>query len=357
MNQLLHPEILKILHELWYRFRFFVLYIIIGILSLLLEVVVRSQLLSTGINPYLATSCSLTLGIFFAYFGNIYFNFQIPPARRNRALIFFFAISLFSGAVQWGIAQTIDFNALSYEKGRFLISGFFFIIAYLLHRRFSFQDLKRVGVAIYANGVEDLNSIHKRIGQYPNFIHVDIVDQTFASDAEKIKAYRMETIRAFWPNREIHTHIMSRTPSKWIPEVLPYSDLIYVHWECDESIEQVIQSIRSRNVRAGVALTMETEPSEVESVLAEVDSILLLTIPQPGQSGQKFDMTGLERIQHLNQAAYRNQLRICIDGGVDEKIAPLLQVEDVVSGSSVLNHEDPKLQIMRLQTAGRYELL
>jgi len=357
LNQLLHPEILKILHEVWYRFRFFALYIIIGIFSLLLEVVVRSQLLSTGLHMYLATSCSLTLGILFAFFGNTYFNFQIPPARRNRALIFFFAISLFSGATQWGISQIVDLNALSYEKGRFLISGSFFIIAYLLHRRFSFQDLKRVGVAIYANGVENLNSIHERIGQYPNFIHVDIVDKTFASDTEKIKAYRMETIRAFWPNREIHTHIMSRTPSKWISEVLPYSDLIYVHWECDEPIEHVLQSIRSENVRTGIAFTMKTDPSEAQSVLPQVDSILLLTISQPGQSGQEFDATGLERIQQLNKAAYRNQLRICIDGGVDEKIAPLLQVEDVVSGSSVLNHEDPKLQIMRLQTAGRYELL
>ena len=115
-----------------------------------------------------------------------------------------------------------------------IISGVLFIVAYFLHRRFSFRDFKRVGVAIYANGVENLNSIHERIGHYPDFIHVDIVDSSFTSSPEEVKAYRMETIKALWRNQEIHTHIMSKTPSIWLSEVLPYSDIVYIHWECDE---------------------------------------------------------------------------------------------------------------------------
>ena len=83
----------------------------------------------------------------------------------------------------------------------------------------------------------------------------------------------------------------------------------------------------------------------------------MLTIPEPGRSGQKFDMAGLERIEELKDMACREKLRVCVDGGVNEKIAPLLQVEDIVSGSVVLNHQHPKYQILRLQTAGRYEAL
>ena len=167
----------------------------------------------------------------------------------------------------------------------------------------------------------------------------------------------METIRAFWPNREIHTHIMSKTPSKWLKEVLPYSDMVYLHWECEEPLDNLLESIRSANVRAGIALTMETTPEQTGDKLKDADAVLLLTIPKPGESGQKFDMEGLDRIDQLNKMPFRRQLRICVDGGVNEKIVPLLQVEDVVSGSSVLNHADPKHQILRLQTAGRYELV
>jgi pentose-5-phosphate-3-epimerase/putative flippase GtrA len=357
MKLLLHPELVKIIHEFWYRFRFLFLYIVIGVLSLLLELAIRSQLLFLGIHLYPVNVISLMVGILFAFFGNTYLNFRIPPARRNRALIYFVAISLLSGTLQWSVVKVLDEIVLSYEQGRLIISGSLFMVAYLLHRHFTFRDFKRVGVAIYANGVEDIRGIYERIGQYPDFIHVDIVDRNFAPDAAGTKAYRMETIRAFWPNREVHTHIMSKTPSRWLPEVLPYSHTVYVHWECDESLDQLLKTIRSADVHPGVALTMDTAPDETGIDLGNADSVLLLTIQEPGKSGQKFDMDGLERIKQLNQMPFRENIRICIDGGVNEKLTPLLQVEDVVSGSSVLNHIDPKGQILRLQTAGRYELV
>ena len=46
---------------------------------------------------------------------------------------------------------------------------------------------------------------------------------------------------------------------------------------------------------------------------------------------------------------------MCVDGGVNEEIIGVLKVEDVVSGFSVLSNSDPKQQILRLQTSGRYE--
>ena len=352
---LFHPEFLKIIHGFWYRFRFLSLYMVIGALSLLLELGLRSQLQFLGVHVFLATTISLIMGILFAFFGNTYVNFRIPPARRNRALLYFVAISLFSGALQWSVSQGLDELNLGYDQSRMFISGSLFMVAYLLHRRFSFRDFKQVGVAIYANGVEDLQSIYAKIGQYPDFIHVDIVDASFAPDAKDNKTYRMETIRTLWPNLEIHTHIMSKSPSRWIPEILSYSDIVFIHWECDEHIETILKQIQQSGKKAGIALCMSTVPEKIEQQLKNVDAVLLLTIPEPGRSGQKFDMDGLVYIDQLNSMPFRKKFRICVDGGVNDKIAPQLQVEDVVSGSSVLNHRDPKKQILCLQTAGRYE--
>jgi ribulose-phosphate 3-epimerase len=328
---------------------------VIGLISLLLELALRSQLQFIGFHVYLATAFSLTLGILFAFFGNTYFNFRIPPLRRNRALTYFIAISLLSGVLQWSVSQGLHELNLGYDQSRMLISGSFFLVAYLLHRRFTFRDFKQVGVAIYANGVENLQNIHAKIGQYPDFIHVDIVDATFAPDAKDNTTYRMETVRALWPNREIHTHIMSKYPSRWIPEVLNYSDIIFIHWECDEHIETILKHIKQSGKKAGIALCMSTDPKKIEQQLINVDAVLLLTIPEAGRSGQKFDMDGLVYIDQLNSMPFRDKFRICVDGGVNEKIAPQLQVENIVSGSSVLNHKDPKSQLLCLQTAGRYE--
>ena len=357
MNQLLHPELSYNLHGFLYRFRFLGVYIFIGLLSILLELAVRRQFELMGVNLYVNGAVSLAIGIVFAFFGNVYFNFRIPPSRRNRAFFYFVLISLFSMLLQWGVLINVIDSTLNYEQWRLMISGSLFIFAYYLHRRFSFRDFKRVGVAIYANGVEDLSSIYEKIGQYPDFIHIDIVDSSFTSNPEEVKAYRMEIIKAFWRNREIHTHIMSKTPSRWLSEVLPYSDIVYIHWECDEDFEAVLSTIHNAGKKAGIALTMETTLDDVKEIIKYIDAVLLLTISEPGHSGQKFDMEGLKRIEEINKLTFRDHLRVCVDGGVNEKIIGLIQVEDIVSGSSVLNHINPKQQILRLQTSGRYEVL
>lgn len=357
MNQLLHPEVIKFLHGFIYRFRFLGVYIVIGLLSILLELAVRRQLELLAVNLFLTTAISLILGILFAFLGNAYFNFRIPPPRRNRAFLYFVTISLLSGVLQWSVASKFVEMNWSYEQARLVLSGILFIVAYALHRRFTFRDFKRVGVAIYANGIEDLSSIHESIGQYPDFIHVDIIDSSFLKSSQEVKTYRMETIKALWKNREIHTHIMSKNPSRWLSEVLPYSDIIYIHWECNEDVDTLLDSINFAGKKAGIAITMHTSLYEIKEITKKIDAMLLLTISEPGYSGQKFDMDGLKQIDEVNKLPNRGKLRVCVDGGISEKVIGLVHVEDVVSGSSVLNHINPKQQILRLQTSGRYEVL
>lgn len=355
MNKLLHPEVVSRLYGLFYRFRFLGTYIIIGFLSIFLELMIQGYLDALGVHIYLSILVSLGVGILFAFFGNIFFNFKIPLIRRNQAFIYFAVISLFSSFLQWTIAQILDESIWTYEKGRIIISGWVFMIAYLLHRKYSFRNFKKVGVAIYANGVENLEDIFGRIGHYADFIHVDIVDKTMVDDAVDVKTYRLETMKAYWPNTQIQTHIMSYEPTRWLDQVLPYSDVVYIHAECKQNIESLIVKIKENHKKAGIAITMDTKPEEIETLLKKVDYVLLLTVPKPGSSGQKFDSVGLDRIKQINNFSFRKQFVLCIDGGVNENIVGILEAENIVSGSCVLKNVDPKMQIMRLQTAGRYE--
>ena len=244
---------------------------------------------------------------------------------------------------------------LSYEWSRLFISGSVFLLAYALHRNYSFRDFKKVGVAIYDNGVEDLEYIHGRIGHYPDFIHVDIVDKSMSEDADDVKTYRMETMKAYWPNIQVQTHIMSYEPTQWLDQVIPYSDVVYIHAESQDDVESLIKKIKKNDKKAGIALTMGTNPEEVLALLKLADYVLLLTLEKPGSSGQKFDIDGLKRIKQINTLSFRNQFVLCVDGGVNENIIDMLEAENIVSGSFVLKSTDPKRQIMRLQTVGRYE--
>ena len=357
MKEIFHPEILKNIGSIWYRFRFLAIYIVIGFFSILLEVIIRYKLISLGMEPYSATIFGVIIGILFAFIGNLFFNFQIPPNRRLRALLYFMLISITSGSVQWFIGDTLYQLEIKYEQSRLILSGSLFMISYILHRKFSFRDFKQVGVAIYANGVENLKEIHQKIGQYPDFIHVDSVDNSFASNVKEIKTYRMETIQAFWPNKKIHTHIMSKTPSKYLLEIIPFSDIIYIHLNIDVSIQQIFEAIRGNGRKPGLVLTVEDNVEDVLDVIKMSDAVLMLSIQKPGFSGQKFDMDSLDKIEELNELPFRNDFILCIDGGVNDKLISLLKAENIVSGSAVLNHQTPQKQILRLQTAGRYEML
>jgi pentose-5-phosphate-3-epimerase len=83
--------------------------------------------------------------------------------------------------------------------------------------------------------------------------------------------------------------------------------------------------------------------------------VLLLAIPKPGFSGQKFDMEILPWIDELNQHANRQNFEICLDGGVNQTTVKYLNVESVVSGSFILSAPNPIKNIMLLQTSGEYE--
>ena len=351
---ILNPVLEARFRKLLYRIRFLGLYIIFGLLSILLEFFIRSYLINMNFNPNFSTVFAIWVGVLFAYFSNVKFNFKIPKARRNRALSYFIIISFFSAILQLSLKKLFLLNYFSYELNRLFISGTVFIIAYVFHLKYSFRDYKKVGVAIYANGVENLNNIHSRIGQYSDFIHVDIVDKTMCKNAEDVKTYRLETMKAYWPDTQIQTHIMSKQPSEWVDQVLSHSDVIYVHAECEEDISEIFEKIRSNGKKPGLALTISTNPDDVIQYLKKSSYVLLLTISNPGNSGQKFDIEGLERIKQLNNLSFRKQFTLCIDGGVNENIVNILDAENIVSGSSVLKNKDPKWQIMRLQTRGRY---
>lgn len=355
MLRLLDSEVSRRIEFFLYRYRFLMTYVAIGVASLALEVLVFRGLQKLGLHSVAATVLGLAAGIYFAYWMNVRFNFKVPIAKRNRALLYFCVISAVSASVNFLFKSQLQTMGWSYEKARFSVAGTFFFVAYLFHRRFSFADYKKVGVAIYANGVEDIKGIYGKIGAFPDFIHVDVVDGTLGDSEEVPRAYRLETIQAYWPRKPVHLHLMSRNPRKWLDEVAPYVDTIYVHVESDDDLHGVLERIHALGKKAGLCLTMQTPAEKVRPYVGAIEALMLLTIERPGLSGQPFCMEALNAIEDINGWHERRRFELCVDGGVNEKNVRLMNVESVVSGSSVLNHANPSRQIMRLQTSGSYE--
>lgn len=341
----------------FYRHRFLMVYIIIGFVSLLVEVLLFRALKYYGFAENLAALIGLATGVSFAYYFNVRINFKIPTVKRNRALSYFVSIAVLSASINFTFKQHLIAIDWSYEQARFGVSTVLFSFSYLLHRRFSFVDHKQVGVAVYANGVEDIQGIREKIGDQADFIHVDLIDSSYGFADTEVRSHRLETIRAFWPKRKIHVHLMTRHPLKWLPEILPFADLIIVHAEIDDPLETVLREIRQANRQTGLCLQMSTDCATARPWLGQLNVLMLLTIINPGRSGQSFQFEALDKIRTINTWSDRSHLALCVDGGINETNIGLLNVELVISGSSVLTAADPARQIMRLQTSSNYEAI
>lgn len=356
MKEVLDSTLYASLRFRLYRYRFLAIYIMIGFASIWVEVLLLRGLNYLGIHLAIAWILGVTSGVLFAFWMNVRFNFKVPIAKRNRALVYFALISAFSITINLAFKSQLLELGWSYETSRFSSSAVLFAFGYLLHRRFSFADRKQVGVAVYANGVEDIRGIREKIGEFPDFIHVDLIDSTYGIAGADVRSYRLETIRAYWPRRKIHVHLMTRRPLNWLPDVLPHADVVIVHHEIDDPINEVLAAIHAAHRQAGLAILLPTPPDVIRPWLAKIQLVMLLTIPRPGSSGQSFQHeAALDKIATLNSWPERRSFSLCIDGGVSEQNIHLLNVELVVSGSSVLRAPDPARQIMRLQTSSNYE--
>jgi ribulose-phosphate 3-epimerase len=356
MQSLIDPAAQAAFRQRLYRYRFLLIYIFIGGASLWIEILLLRGLHYLGL-PFLAAMfLGLATGIIFAFWLNARFNFKVPIAKRRRAFAYFVLISAGSAVVNFIFKQQLLTWGWSYEGSRFVVSGLLFSVAYVFHRRYSFADRKQVGVAVYANGIEDIRGIRGKIGDFPDFIHVDLIDATYAPTSADVRSYRLETIRAYWPKRAIHVHLMTRQPLRWLPDVLPYADMVIVHHEIDDSLDEVLGAIHAAGRTAGLALQLSTPLVAAQPWLDRIALLMLLTIARPGSSGQHFQHeAALARIEEINQWSQRRTFSLCVDGGVNEKNIHLLNVELIVSGSSVLGAADPSRQIMRLQTSSNYE--
>ena len=243
----------------------------------------------------------------------------------------------------------------SFEESRLIISGSFFLIAYFFHTKFSFKDSRKVGVAIYANGYEDIPKIFNRIGPYPDFIHVDIVDKTMNRSALDTNLSKLEVVRAYWPKHKIETHIMSNDPVNLINDnIINNSDIIYIHHEI-KNREKVVKKILEKNKIPGLVLHSIYKYENLEKIIGNFKEILILSIKKPGESGQKFNESSYNLIERINLLKTRNKIIVCVDGGVKSNLINKFTSEKIVSGSDVLNSDHPVRRIMKLQTVARYE--
>ena len=229
------------------------------------------------------------------------------------------------------------------------MSGLVFIVAYNFHIKFSFQRNKKVGVAIYLDKDENIDEIFSKVGFYPDYIHVDMVDKTMNSNLQPPELKKFSEIKRKWPNHRIESHIMSVEPLKYVDEFCKYSDVIYFHNEINEDKNLVKNAIINNGKKPGIVIHASKNYKDIDNIIKNYDEILLLCIEHPGTSGQKFLNETFTILNNINHVKYRSKFLLCVDGGLSQENIKQIDCDKIVSASNVFQNINPKKQIINLR--------
>ena len=166
-----------------------------------------------------------------------------------------------------------------------------------------------------------------------DFIHIDVMDGEFVPTITfgmpVIKAIRGKTDKVF------DVHLMINNPQRYIDEFIAAgADIITLHYESEKHLDRAIQYIKSKGIKAAVALNPATPTIVLKDIIANLDMVLIMSV-NPGFGGQKFIPYSLNKIREVKEMAIKANnpnILIQVDGGVDKN-----NVKDVIeAGANVI---------------------
>ncbi len=171
-----------------------------------------------------------------------------------------------------------------------------------------------------------------------DWIHVDVMDGLFVPNITMgpavVRAIRNATVLP------LDVHLMIEKPERYLKAFVDAgADWLGVHAEACTHLHRVVQNIRELGARPVVALNPATPLAMIETILPDIDMVLLMTV-NPGFGGQEFIRGTIPKIRQcrrmIDEAGLSTLLEV--DGGVNERTARELAeagVDAFVAGSAV----------------------
>ena len=187
-----------------------------------------------------------------------------------------------------------------------------------------------------------------------DMIHVDVMDGHFVPNLTigppVIKALRKQCSIKF------DVHLMISPVHKYIEAYSDAgADIITIHPEATDNLDESILKIKSLNKKVGVSLNPESKIELIIDHLEKIDLVLIMSV-NPGFGGQKFMPEVLDKIRELKKIQSKNNLNfdIEIDGGINFdncQLAIEAGANILVSGTTVFksNNGDIKKNINLLK--------
>ncbi len=185
-----------------------------------------------------------------------------------------------------------------------------------------------------------------------DLLHVDVMDGHFVP-VITFGPQMVTTLKAH-SSIPLDVHLMISQPERHIEAFIAAgADIVTVHQEACPHLHRTLQQIRECGAKAGVALNPGTPVSALESVIDEIDLLLLMTV-NPGWGGQKFIPQSLERVRSARELITKsgNTIHLEVDGGVNAETSKQVRAagaDTLVAGTFVFGSDNYKRAIDALK--------
>lgn len=177
-----------------------------------------------------------------------------------------------------------------------------------------------------------------------DWIHFDVMDGVFVPNIS-YGIPVLEQVSKVSKFMELDVHLMITDPLKYIEAFdKAGADIITFHIESESDTMETIRAIQQTECNVGIALKPDTPAEAVFPYIEHLTMVLVMTV-EPGFGGQSFmDMS--EKIRKIRRYSDEHgfyDLLIQVDGGIDDKTAPVVKnagAEVLVSGSYLFKAEN-----------------
>ena len=187
------------------------------------------------------------------------------------------------------------------------------------------------------------DEIHAVEAAGADWLHVDVMDGHFVPNIT-IGPVVVESVRKV-TRIPLDVHLMITDPDKYAPEFIKVgADWISVHPDTCPDPHATLDKIRELGARTAIAVNPDVPLSHVESHLADIDMLLMMTV-FPGFGGQAFIPDVLPKIADARKLIDQRKLPVLIevDGGIKaDNIHQVVRAggDLIVSGSGIFKTAD-----------------
>ena len=184
-----------------------------------------------------------------------------------------------------------------------------------------------------------------------SLVHVDVMDGHFTPDITVgqpvIASLRKAT------NLVLDVHLLIERPERYVAGFVEAgADRLSVQAEATVHLHRVIDLIRRRGAKAGVAINPATSLTVLDETLADLDFVTILAA-DPSLNGQRFLPRSVAKVRAAGRMRQERGLNFAlqVEGGIEDgNLAELVHAgaDILVVGSAIFTNREPGIHLAEM---------